>query len=142
MRYVKLCKNSTSLCAQLGFNDFSVWRTVKSEHIFPLYTCPILARQPHGLRLESGRFGMPKKHWNKTAKVNLVSICATCRPCEVVRGGVRILIRYTTPVRKRPKSLIWMTLTARVRGNRNPRTGFGSFARVQKNNFAKLNFLQ
>ena len=29
-----------------------------------------------------------------------------------------------------------------VRGNRNPRTGFGSFARAQKNILAKLNFLQ
>jgi len=29
-----------------------------------------------------------------------------------------------------------------VRGNRNPRTGFGSFARTQKNIFAKLKFMQ
>ena len=82
--YVRLCKNSNSYCIQLGFFDFSIWKTVKSEHIFPLYTCPILARQPHELRLESGRFGMPKNHWNKTVKVNLVNICATYRPCEVV----------------------------------------------------------
>ena len=57
------------------------------------------------------------------------------------RGGVQILDLETTPVRKRPKSVIWLTLTARVRGNRKPRTGFGSFAREQKNIFAKLNFL-
>ncbi len=78
-RTVRLCENSYYLCTQLGFNDFSVWRTVKSEHIFPLYTCPILARQPHEFAVL-----------------------------------VQIFDLATAPISKRPKSLIWLTLTIRL----------------------------
>ena len=67
------------------------------------------------------------------------------RPCEADRGGVRIFNSVHDTCAKTSQerqSRDWLMLTARVRGNRNPRTGFGSFARAQKNNFAKVNFMQ
>ena len=46
-------------------------------------------------------------------------------------------IRYTTPVRKRPKSLIWLTLTARGPGESKPPDGFWFYCTGAKEQFCQ-----